>query len=236
MTDGKPPSKRAWLTGVAIAVLAIGAASIGALLPSDDEDLAVPTTVSAPGSTSAPESTTTSIGYEPFTLTGTGDETVEFHAPDDLASVLHIVHEGQSQFSVTTLDGEGDPIEVLVETEGDYDGSRAINLVLGDVISSISVVADGDWSITATYLGQLERSTGEAAGSGDDVVLMDIADPSMTITHDGEGDFSVFMWTFENQGYVVKETGPVDTTVSVPLGGAVIEIEADGDWRLSTTG
>ncbi len=76
----------------------------------------------------------------------------------------------------------------------------------------------------------------EATGSGDAVVIMDITSPAMAIRHDGDSDFSVFMWTFDDQGYVLQDEGNVDATVSVPLGGAVIEIEADGEWSLSTRG
>lgn len=212
-------------------------AAIGALLSGGDQpDVASPTEPTATSTTVAAESTTTTIGFETFTISGTGSETVTLQAPDDLASVLHITHEGDAAFSVTTLDSNSETIELLVDTEGPYEGSKAINLVVGDVISSVAIVADGDWSITATYLGALERSVDEASGSGDAVVVMDINNPVMTIRHDGDGDFSVFMWTFEDQGYVLQESGSVDTTVSVPVGGAVIEIEADGEWSLSTTG
>jgi hypothetical protein len=223
---------------VLLAILVAAVVAIGAFLSGEDlPDVATPTTEPMVTSTTAEDaSTTTTIGFETFTISGSGSETVTLQAPDDLATVLHITHEGEGPFSVTTLDSNSESIELLVDTEGSYEGSRAINLVLGDVISSIAIVADGDWSITATYLGALERSVDEAVGSGDAVVVMDITNPEMTVRHDGDGDFSVFMWTFESQGYVLQETGNVDTTVSVPIGGSVIEVEADGEWSLSTRG
>ena len=214
-----------------------GLVAIGLLIPggAGDEPLGTPTTDRAP-STQDPPSPTTTLGYEQFTLTGNGNDTVAFQVPDDLATVLHITHEGTSAFTVQTNNADGEPIEKLVETVGHYDGSRAVNLIVEDVISGIEVVADGDWSITATYLGSLDRDLDQASGSGDDVLLMDLTSPAMTITHDGQSDFYVFLWAFDSQGFLVNDSGPIDTTVSVPLGGVVIEIHADGNWRLSTQG
>lgn len=230
---------------VAVSLLA-GLVAIGLLLPgdtADDDPLATPTTDSAASTTDGDTSpadpattTTTTLGYEEFTLSGSGSEMIPFAAPDDLATVLHITHEGQSTFMVQTLDAESEPIEMLVDTEGTYEGSRAINLIVGDVISGIEIIADGDWAITATYLGSLDRNLDEASGKGDDVVLMDISSPAMSISHNGESDFSVFMWSFESQGFLIQASGSVDRTVPVAMGGAVIEIRADGSWRLSTRG
>lgn len=247
MEDHGPAPRRQWLSVVVVVlVLVVGVGAIGALLSGEEPDdlsnppttdaVSPPTTTPADPTTSDTGGITTTIGFETFTIAGSGDDTVALQAPGDLATVLHITHDGEAGFSVTTLDSDSEPIEVLVDSEGAYEGSRAINLILGDVISAITIVADGDWVITATYLGNLERSDNQASGSGDGVVLMDITNPAMTVTHDGEGDFAVFMWTFESQGYVIQESGSVDTTVSVPMGGVVIEIVADGNWELSTTG
>lgn len=233
----EPARRPFWARGwVVAAALLSGLVAIGLLLPGeDDSPLATPTTDPVPPSDD-PVSTTTTLGYEEFTLEGSGNDTVAFEVPNDLATVLHITHDGASAFTVQTNDAQGDPIEMLVDTEGSYDGSRAVNLIVEDVISGLDVVADGDWSITATYLGSLERDLDEASGSGDDVLLMDLTSPAMTITHDGESDFYVFMWAFDSQGFLVNDSGQIDTTVSVPIGGVVIEIHADGNWRLSTRG
>ena len=248
MIPEPPAPRRRWkLVGLLLAVLVAGAAAIGALLSVEDQpSVAAPTTEPAQSpsttvplatpTTTVPPATTTTIGFEPITINGSGSEIVSFRAPDDLATVLRVTHDGRGAFSVTTLDADAETIEVLVDTEGPYQGSRAVNLLVGDVISAISVLAEGDWSITAIYLGALERSVGEAMGSGDDVVLMDITSPAMAIRHEGEGEFSIYMWTFDDQGYVVQESGNVDMTASVPVGSAVIEVEADGEWRLSASG
>lgn len=234
--------RRIWARGWLVAiVLLLGLAAIGVLLPRDaaeDDPLTTPTTnPTAPTAPSPPEpETSTTLGYEEFTLSGRGRETVAFEAPDDLATVLHITHDGRSTFTVRTFDADTEPIETLVDTEGAYEGSRAVNLVVGDIISGIEIVADGEWSITATYLGSLERNVDEVLGTGDDVVLMDLTSPAMRITHDGRSDFSVFLWAFDSQGYLINDSGEIDATVAVPVGGVVIEIHADGNWRLSTQG
>lgn len=245
-TDDRPGWARWWVVAIVAAagLGLIGFLSSGGDTEPEEELAAVPTTraettttSSAPTTTSTPDTTTTTlIGYESFTIDGQGDEIVEFAAPNDLATVLWIVHEGDSGFTVTTFDDDDQQIEMLVDTIGDYDGSLAVNLLLGDVVSSIQVVADGDWSITATYLGDLERQLDEASGTGDSVLIMDLTAPVMTISHDGASDFSVFLWSFSDQGYVVDDTGPIETTATVPVGGVVVEVKADGNWSLSTRG
>lgn len=217
---------RFWL---AIAAVVAAVVVIGLLLPRnvDEDPLATPTTVPGP-------STTTTAGYEAFAVSGAGNDTVDLSAPGDQATVLHITHDGQSGFTVRTLDADSQPIETLVDTQGAYEGSRAINLILGDVISGLEIVADGNWSVTATYLGDLSRQSGEVEGTGDDVVLMDIDNPAMVISYEGDSDFSVFMWAFDTQRYLVNEPGPLEVTVAVPTGGVVLEVFAEGDWRLST--
>lgn len=228
---------RIWL---AIAAVAAGLTAIVVLLPGGDTDpLATPTTLTTSSTSESSEPagpTTTTLGYEAFTISGAGNDIVDLSAPGDLATVLHITHDGQSGFTVRTIDDNSEPIETLVDTEGAYDGSRAVNLILGDVISGLEIVADGTWTVTATYLGDLERRSGEAEGTGDDVLLMDVSNPEMVIVYNSESDFSVFMWAFETQRYLVNQPGPLELTVSVPVGGLVIEVTAEGDWSLSTTG
>lgn len=236
-TSSRPIWARGWVVGVA---LLAGLAAIGLLIPrqaGEDNPLTTPTTeLAATDTTDSTPATATTLGYEEFTVSGSGNDTVVFQVPDDLATVLSITHDGSSAFTVQTNDAQGDPVETLIDTEGAYEGSRAVNLIVGDIISGIRVVADGDWTITATYLGSLDRNVDVVVGTGDDVVLMDLTSPAMRITHDGESDFSAFLWAFDSQGYLINESGPIDTTVSVPTGGVVIEIHADGNWRLSTEG
>ncbi len=86
--------------------------------------------------------------------------------PDDVATVLEITHSGASTFTVTTFRESDELVDRLVEANGDYQGTRAINLLMGDIGSSIEVVADGDWAITATYLDDLVRHQGGGIRSG----------------------------------------------------------------------
>ena len=238
--QNRPLWARGWIV---LAAVVIGIGAIGALLPEQDDTadpLASPTTLgnsttSSPPTTSPAPFTTTTTAFEPVTFSGSGNDTIEFEAPDDLASVLRISHSGEAAFSVTTYGGDAELIELIVDTEGAYEGTRAVNLVMGDLISSIEVVADGEWTITAMYLGALDRNVNEASGSGDTVLIMDITNPAMSIDYEDDTEFSVFMWTFQDQGYLINETGPIDATVAVPIGGVVLEVQATGDWSLSTT-
>lgn len=251
-TNGDEPARgrglRPWW--LAAIVLVAGIAVVSALTAGETADdapgVAAPTTtavteapsttVPSPTTTATTPITTTVPGYEPFGVSGSGDDVFDFSVPDDQATVLTISHAGDGQFSVTTFGESDELVELLVEADGPYQGDRAVNLILNDAVRSIEVAAGGDWEIRARYLGDLERHRDEASGHGDAVVIMDISNPAMEITHSGESDFVVFMWTFQDQGFLVQETGPVEQTVSTPTGGVVIEIIADGDWSLSTTG
>lgn len=246
-TNGDEPARerglRSWW--LAAIVLLAGIAVVSALTSGeagdDAPEVAAPTTTEtteAPSTTTTPPPTTTTtmLGYEPFEVSGSGNDFFEFAIPEDQATVLTISHTGDGQFSVTTFGESEELVELLVEADGAYQGDRAVNLILNDAVRSMEVAADGDWKIEARYLGDLERHQNAASGHGDAVVIMDISNPAMEVTHNGESDFAVFMWTFQDQGFLVQETGPVEQTVSTPTGGVVIEIIADGDWSLSATG
>lgn len=246
--DAKARRVRPSFWWAALIVVAGGVALMSVLTSDRDQgdtpDLAAATSTTAapsitvPPTTTVPPptSTTTVSGYEPFEVSGSGDDSFDFNIPADQATVLSISHSGDGPFSVTTFGESDELVELLVDTDGAYQGDRAVNLILNDAVRSIEVSASGDWQIRTRYLGDLERHLDEASGHGDAVLIMDISSPAMEITHNGESDFTVFMWTFQDQGFLVQETGPVDQTVSTPTGGVVIEIVADGDWSLSTNG
>ena len=60
--------------------------------------------------------------------------------------VFKIQHEGAGHFSVWMLNRAGDRVELLVNTVGPFDGSKAVKLVSG--VYAFDVSADGAWNIT----------------------------------------------------------------------------------------
>ncbi len=203
-----------------------------------------PTTTAAPSTTTTrPPTTTTTLpptttSTQPTTTTtlapveGSGDDFFEFAVPGDEAAVLEIAHDGDSNFAVVTYDEENERIDLLVNEIGSYRGRLPVNFLIGEEVAFVEITASGSWRIQTIMLSDLDVNVGNAAGTGDDVVVMDVSSPTMDITHTGESNFAVRAWT-DSRDLLVNEIGPYQGTVRSPTGIVVFEITADGDWTLA---
>jgi hypothetical protein len=136
---------------------------------------------------------------------------------------------------VNTHTADNQDLDLVVNVIGPYQGTRPINFVLGEEVGLIEVQADGAWTVTARPLSAEETTASPASVTGDDVVVMDITSPSLDITHDGEANFIVLAWTAEERELLVNEIGPYDGTVLTPTGPVVFDVQADGNWTLTTS-
>lgn len=192
------------------------------------------TTTTAAPTTTVPPTTSTTLppGWEPFTMEGSGDDFFEYSIPFDDLAVLKITHSGSSNFTVWSYTSANHRIDLLVNEIGSYEGYRPVNFLVGEEVGFLEVGTSGSWSITATYLFDLEQQVGKAAGSGPDVVIVNLASPALAITHDGDSNFSVKAWTTDDRDLLVNEIGKYSGTVRVQPGMVIFDIEADGNWSL----
>lgn len=203
-----------------------------------------PTSTVAPSTTSTQPPTTTTTQPPTTTTTrptttttlapveGSGDDFFEFSVPGDQAAVLDITHDGSSNFAVLTYDADNERIDLLVNEIGSYRGRVPVNFLIDEEVAFIEITASGSWSIQTILLSALEFNFGNSAGTGDDVVAMEVSSPTMDITHNGESNFAVLAWT-DSRDLLVNEIGPYQGTVRIPTGMVVFEINADGDWTLA---
>ncbi|HJH28005.1 MAG TPA: hypothetical protein C5S37_14865 [Methanophagales archaeon] len=82
-----------------------------------------PTPTPTPEPTPAQEPTP-----EPIALSGTGQEATSKFPLEKGLSIFRMTHDGDSNFAVWLLDGEGDKIELLVNEIGEFDGSKAVSI------------------------------------------------------------------------------------------------------------
>ena len=246
MTTPTKPTQSIWTRWWMIAIYVIAAFLLAAAIFSggrtpDEGDVITAetvTTMADSSTTSSTEAATTTTTvppfWEPFTVDGSGDNFFEYTVPNGDAAVLEISHTGLSNFAVWTYDSDNEPLDLLVNTIGNYSGDRPVNFLVDETVAFLEITADGSWEVTAHDLASLPIQDQSASGVGDDVVVLNLTSPQVTLTHNGESNFAIWAWTFDEVDLLVNEIGPYSGTVRSPNGGFVVyDITADGDWTVN---
>lgn len=170
------------------------------------------------------------------TFKGQGDDIIEIHKPSQPA-VLAFQHGGQANFIVTSNDGNGNLIGLLVNTIGEYEGVRLINFLEGQQVRRLAITADGPWQIDLLDLKQAHQGQvpGRVTGKGDDVVVLgggkaDIAE----VEHKGQANFIVTAYGGMFPDLLINEIGPYSGKVLLKRA-TVLEIVADGEWTIDVS-
>ena len=250
---GNKKMKRKNIVGL-IALVAIVAAVIFAGCVEEETPVSTPSptatpipkttpTPEAPTATPTPEPTSIPTPTpEPITLSGTGQEATSKFSLETGLSIFRMTHDGDSNFAVWLLDGEGEKIELLVNEIGRFDGSKAVGIKnIGDYILDIS--ADGRWTITieqprpsnAPPVPKTLKGKGQQAS---EVFYLDKGLARFEMTHDGDSNFAV--WLLDDEGdkveLLVNEIGEFDGSKAVSIrnsGIYLLDISADGNWEIS---
>lgn len=188
----------------------------------------------APSTTSATP-TTTVPPWAAFTLSGSGDDVVDLAVPSDNPAILHIVHKGTRNFTVTSYSASGQYLDLLVNTIGAYDGRVPINFFVGDEAASLEVGARGSWTIEVLPLRDGTSMADSMSGSGDDVLLLlPTSSGRLRATHGGRGNFAVVA-IGASGSLLINEIGGYEGTVRLPAGTVALVVTADGPWTLETS-
>ncbi len=188
-----------------------------------------PTPAAAPTPEPTPEPTP--VPFEPILFTGEGDDVVQEKLPFGLY-VANIQYTGDRNFSVWAhIDGSDD---LMVNTIGSYDGSHI--LFGGKTVFEVS--ANSSWSIQIDAAPLLK--TLDASGHGDacpGYYRANAADSGVyQITHSGQHNFSVWMYTTTDRQLLVNEIGRYDGKKLIELDDgeiAIFQVSADGDWSIT---
>jgi L-ascorbate metabolism protein UlaG (beta-lactamase superfamily) len=83
----------------------------------------------------------------PKTLKGTGQQAAGMFYLDTGLVVFEMTHDGDGHFGVVLLDAEGDPIDLLANEIGEFDGSKAVGINKAGIYL-LDISADGNWEIS----------------------------------------------------------------------------------------
>lgn len=86
----------------------------------------------------------------PLSMTGAGQHATRFFALHQGSATFKMTHNGSSNFAVWLDDVNGKHIDLLANTVGTFDGSRAEDIDR-DGIYLLDINADGDWKIDVSY-------------------------------------------------------------------------------------
>lgn len=197
-------------------------------------------TASQTSPSAAPPSETATPSASPsptsVTYTGAGSKVLRISKSNEPMAVT-ITHTGTSNFVVTNLDASGQEINLLVNTIGDYHGTRLIDALEEEHTAALKIEADGTWTVTLKSLSLLPVWDGAGAwtGHGDNLLLLKPGSFTglavVKITNSGEGNFVVTAYG-ENVDLLVNEIGNYSGEQQVPSGTVLLEVESDGTWTL----
>ena len=196
-----------------------------------------PTKTPRPTHTPRPTSTPTP-SPEPIVLTGSGDSVVDFEKWEGPA-LAHIVYTGGGNFVVWNYGPDGERIDLLVNTIGQYEGTRPLDFLDGEHTVRFQVESSGQWTIEVLPLIdyiRVEEVPGIIEGVGDEVVALIGEEPDL-LKVDASGARSNFViWGYGNwRDLLVNEIAPYSGTVVVSRDTFILVIEAEGPWTIEVT-
>lgn len=169
-----------------------------------------------------------------------GDEVVELSLDAD-AAVVTFTHDGSQRFSVSKLDGDLAPMELLVDAIGSYEGTRPV--WQPRTLGGFEILADGDWTYAVVDLDYARHEYCPIEGNGDDLVVIKDLQPdgfepgdplSVDITFDGDTVFDIWIYGFSAPEHLIETTGPYEDTIIVTGGMVIWEILANGGaWTIN---
>src|SRR5262245_32033355 len=153
-----PRARAALALSVVFAVGACGGGGQSAPPP----PTANPASESTPTANPAPESTPTATAsqstpsvaastaptFSDIELSGEGHAVEEFTIPEDTLAIATMIHNGESNFIVNTVDVQGEQVDGLVNEIGDYAGTVLIKPDDDREPVAFQIDADGAWQIT----------------------------------------------------------------------------------------
>ena len=206
------------------------------------------TTTEPEATTTTPETTTTATTTTTTTTTptttlppvlaegsGQGDDVIEVSIPET-AAIVTFTHSGSSNFAVRSLNVAFESIDLMVNTIGNYTGTRPLQFLDDEVVTGFEISADGDWSYVIAPLEEARRASCSTDGTGDDVVILEdfiATGGPATLGFDTDTNFAIRVYGTGGRDLIVNEIGPYEGTVVVPSGMAVWDVTADGgSWTV----
>ena len=205
----------------------------------------IPTDTPTPGPTDTPSPTNTPAPTDTpvptptpivTTFSGTGDSVIEVNKTADPA-IVDISYSGGGNFVVRNYGTDGEQIDLLVNTIGQYDGRRPLDFLQGEHTGRFAVESSGAWEIELLPLDSLRNIVVPTTfeGTGDDVVRISGSPDLMKVDATrATGNFAI--WTYgDGINLAVNEIAPYDGVKLIDSETFVLVIQADGPWSIEIT-
>lgn len=192
------------------------------------------TTTEAPETTTTTTTgaTTTTAPPQPVFYSGSGTTVLEIDNPfAGEGAVMHLTHNGGSNFAVWTLDQDLVQDELAVNTIGAYDGILPLDILVGQDSKALEIDADGAWTVEIRPLTSIRSFDAAIEGVGDDVVLFNGDTMVAEVSNQGSSNFAVWLYGASSD-LLVNEIGPWSGSVPVRDSGVMV-ITAEGPWTIS---
>lgn len=168
---------------------------------------------------------------EPITINGAGADVVE--VPENLAVCLvSAQHSGGRNFSIWSLDANMENVDLLVNTIGAYSGTTTTGLGRGTA-KFLEIEGDGEWTVTMSPMSEAHQLENGEQRFGDDVVFLNATDAKkLSITNDGESNFSIWAFGSSKSDLLVNEIGSYSGTVA-NKGYSLLVVNSEGTWSVT---
>lgn len=142
-------------------------------------------------------------------------------------------HTGSSNFAVKLQDDNGNDLDLLVNTIGNYKGKTFAEIPV-DGTYYLNINADGNWNFAIYQKPPVDIPDAPTTlqGTGDDVVFFNSSSGNykFSFTHQGQSNFAVKL---NGSGLMVNEIGNYNGSMRQKLstdGIYLLQITADGKW------
>lgn len=212
--------------------------------PSGPTSTNVPKATRTPKPSNTPRPTNTSTtaptktpAPEPITLSGSGDDIVDFVKWEG-AAIGIFTNSGSSNFIVKSFDQAGEYVDLLINTIGSYQGTVPIDFSSDEQTSRLEIKSSGSWEVQILPIDYARTETvpGIITGNTDDVVILTGEDPDLVkATSTGKSNFIVISYSPSDRDLIFNEISPYSGTAMLDSSTILLTISAEGDWSLEVT-
>jgi hypothetical protein len=175
----------------------------------------------------------------PFSYEGSGDSVVDITKPKpDDPALLKIEYTGYSNFIIWSYNSDGEKIDLLVNTIGNFKGTIPLDFMDGENTTRLEIKSSGHWKIDVLPLSECATLTvpGKYSGQGSDVIGLLGKDPDLLKVDASKAKHNFVIWGFSgNRDLLVNEIAPYTGTVVLDRDTDILAIMATGDWTIEIT-
>jgi len=196
----------------------------------------IPSKTSIPSNTPRPTNTATPAP-QPIILTGTGDMVVDVPKWDGPA-LLNITYTGNRNFAIWSYASNGEKIDLLVNTIGQYKGIRPIDFRSDESTVRLEIKASGAWEIHVLPLEYITQVhiPGTYESTSDDVIALVGGKPDLLTVDASTATRNFVVYSYGNYSdLLVNEIAPYTGTVVLSSDTIILEIIATGSWSIQIT-